>query len=289
MTCVAVHMQASHTDGTRSTSSDGQSVVYATEADSIFIESILDEAAQQPRTTNFPLFFARKFIGRPYVAHTLELFDDERLIVNTRELDCTTLVENVTALVLCTYRNLYTYRDYLNALMSLRYRDGRLCGYTSRLHYFSDWIDDKVRMQLVDEVQQPNPPFSREQVLDIYFMSRNSSKYKALVAHPDFIGEISKQEKNLSGNRYRYIPKNAVLNTGTLRNTVKDGDIIAITSSKKGLDIAHLGFAVWREDGLHLLNASMLHKQVVEEPMTLHMYLSKHPTHTGIRIIRIRK
>jgi len=73
-----------------------------------------------------------------------------------------------------------------------------------------------------------------------------------------------------------------------MRQTVKDGDIIAITCNKAGLDIAHLGFAVWRPDGLHLLNASQLHHKVVEEPMTLRNYLSKHSTFTGIRIVRLR-
>jgi hypothetical protein len=72
-----------------------------------------------------------------------------------------------------------------------------------------------------------------------------------------------------------------------MRKTVHDGDILAITCSKPGLEIAHLGFAVWRKDGLHLLNASQLHKKVVEEPMTLYRYLKKHRSHTGIRVIRI--
>jgi hypothetical protein len=74
-----------------------------------------------------------------------------------------------------------------------------------------------------------------------------------------------------------------------LRQTIHDGDIIAITCNKKGLDIAHLGFAVWKKNGLHLLNASQLRKKVVEEPMTLYRYLQKHPSHTGIRIIRINQ
>ena len=74
-----------------------------------------------------------------------------------------------------------------------------------------------------------------------------------------------------------------------MRQAIHDGDIIAITCSKPGLDIAHLGFAVWKNNGLHLLNASQLHKKVVLEPMTLKTYLSKHPSHTGIRIIRINK
>ena len=98
---------------------------------------------------------------------------------------------------------------------------------------------------------------------------------------------IARQEKQLTGRRYRYIPKEAVKDTKALREAVKDGDILAITTSKQGLDIAHLGFAVWRQDGLHLLNASQLHKKVVEEPMTLGQYLAKHPTFTGIRVVRL--
>ena len=100
---------------------------------------------------------------------------------------------------------------------------------------------------------------------------------------------IAAQEDSLTGRQYRYIPKADVTDSKAMRSAVRDGDIIAITCNKDGLDIAHLGFAVWRADGLHLLNASQLHKKVVEEPMTLGLYLSKHPSHTGIRIVRIQK
>ena len=255
--------------------------------DSVFVVTALAEARCLPRTTNFPLHFARLFIGRPYVAHTLEVNDEERLVTNTAQLDCTTLVENVTALTLCVYRNLYTWRDFQNALVEMRYRHGRLDGYTSRLHYFSDWIDDNTAKTLVAEVQSPTPPFTATQTLDVHYMSRHPQAYKALKAHPAMVPVIKAQEDSLSGRQYRYIPKAEVGNTKALRSAVRDGDIIAITCSTPGLDIAHLGFAVWREDGLHLLNASQLHQRVVEEPMTLGQYLSKHPSHTGIRVVRI--
>ena len=258
-------------------------------ADSTFVAEALAEARNLPRTTNFPLHFARKFMGRPYVAHTLEVCDPEQLVINTRQLDCTTLVENVTALTLCVYRNLYTWRDYLNVLCQMRYRNGRLNDYTSRLHYFSDWIDDNTVKELVKEVQQPNPPFTALQTLNIHFMSRHPQAYNALKAHPEMITVIAAQEDSLTGRQYRYIPKADVTDSKAMRSAVRDGDIIAITCNKDGLDIAHLGFAVWRADGLHLLNASQLHKKVVEEPMTLGLYLSKHPSHTGIRIVRIQK
>ena len=259
----------------------------AQNVDSVFVATALSEARSLPRTTNFPLHFARLFIGRPYIAHTLEVNDDERLVTNTRQLDCTTLVENVTALTLCVYRHLYTWRDFKNALVEIRYRRGVLDGYTSRLHYFSDWIDDNAAMDLVAEIQAPTAPFTAVQTLDVHYMSRHPQAYKALSQHPEMVPVIKAQEDSLTGRQYRYIPKSEIGNTRAMRSVVRDGDIIAITCSKPGLDIAHLGFAVWRDDGLHLLNASQLHKRVVEEPMTLGQYLSKHPSHTGIRVIRI--
>lgn len=261
----------------------GAQVTYQ-RADSIKVCQLLRQADKQAST----LWFARQFIGVPYVAHTLEVNDNEQLVVNTRQLDCTTLVETVTALMLCNDRGQRTWADYVRMLTMLRYRQGVLDGYPSRLHYFSDWIRDKVQMQLVNDIQQPNPPFSAVQTVNVNYMSTHPEAYKALKANAALVPLIRQQEHSLSGLKARYIPKSAVRNTKLLRSVIKDGDIIAITCNKAGLDIAHLGFAVWRKDGLHLLNASMLHKKVVEEPMTLYRYLQKHKTFTGIRILRIQ-
>ena len=259
------------------------------QSDSLTICQLLDEAHGLPRTTNIPLFFAKKFLGIPYVAHTLEVNDSEQLVVNTRQLDCTTLVETVTALTLCVYRHLFTWRDYLNALSAMRYRYGQIDDYTSRIHYFTEWITLNTEAGIVREIQAPNPPFSAVQHVNVNYMSQHPKSYKALREHPEYVAAIRKMEQSITGGSFRYIPKQMVKNQALLRQAVKDGDIIAITCKKAGLDIAHLGFAVWQSDGLHLLNASMLHKKVVEEPMTLYQYLQKHSTHTGIRIIRILK
>ena len=146
-----------------------------------------------------------------------------------------------------------------------------------------------LRVGIVSETQAPNPPFTAVQTVKVDYMSRHPQSYKALKAHPEYVAAISKMGKSLTGKKFRFIPKTEVKNTAAMREAVHDGDIIAITCNKPGLDIAHLGFAVWHQDGLHLLNASQLHKKVVEEPMTLYQYLQKHPSHTGIRIIRIAK
>ena len=253
----------------------------------IAIEAFLRDAKQQPAKTNFPLYFARKFLDVPYVAHTLEVNDDEQLVINVEELDCTTLVETVTALTLCAYRKEFTYAAYQNALRNMRYRDGVINGYPSRIHYFTDWIMSNQQAGIVSEIQQPNPPFTAVQTVKVSYMSEHPQSYKAMKAHPEYVSEIREMEQRITGQKFRFIPKSEVKNTAAVREAVHDGDIIAITCNKPGLDIAHLGFAVWHKDGLHLLNASQLHKKVVEEPMTLYQYLQKHPSHTGIRIIRI--
>lgn len=259
-------------------------------SDSVTICRLLAEARQLPETANLPLFFARKFLGRPYVAHTLETKGLERLVVNTRQLDCTTLVETVTALTQCAYSRQYTWAAYLRALQSMRYRKGTIDRYPSRIHYFTEWIVENQKSGLVSETQQPNPPFAAVQTVRVGYMSQHPQSYQALREHPEYVDEIRRMEQRLNGQQFRFIPKSRVGRSAELRGAVQDGDIIAITCSKPGLDIAHLGFAVWGADGnLHLLNASQLHKKVVEEPMTLYEYLGKHPSHTGIRIIRINK
>ena len=261
---------------------EAQSVKYQ-RIDSLTVCSLLEQAPQGATT----LWFARKLLDRPYVAHTLEGNKSEQLVVNTRQLDCTTLVETVAALYLSASEGRTTWAAFIKNLQQIRYRGGLLNGYVSRLHYFSDWIVDNESMGYVNEIQTPNPPFTSWQAVDIYYMSRHPQSYQALKSHPELVPVIRRQEQALAGRKFRYIPKDKVRYSKQLRLAVKDGDILAITCNKKGLDIAHLGFAVWQKDGLHLLNASQLHKKVVLEPMTLYQYLQKHPSHTGIRVIRL--
>ena len=253
----------------------------AGKGDSIAVERLL---ASGDTTT---LYYARRLLGVPYVTHTLEVNDREQLVVNLRQLDCTTLVETVCALTLCAREGRGDYRSFCRHLQQLRYRKGQLNGYPSRLHYFSDWITDNEEMGIVREISSVRSPFTAIQTLDINYMSTHPQAYKALRSHPGMAEQIAVQEKMLTGRKYRYIPKKQVADTKALKSVVKDGDIIAITCSRPGLDIAHLGFAVWHEDGLHLLNASQSHKKVVEESMTLSDYLKKHPSHTGIRVVRL--
>lgn len=235
------------------------------------------------------LYYARQFLGLPYVAHTLELFpDDERLVLNTRELDCTTYVDVVVALTICARRGETTFEQFVHQLHQQRYWDGFCNGYPSRIHYFSDWMRDNSRMGFVTEIQQPTPPFTALQTVRVSYMSEHPEQYEALKRHPEFLERIGRTEQSLTGHQYRYIPTSQLDDTPALREAVHDGDIIAITSLTPGLDIAHLGIAVWHNDGLHMIDASSVHKKVTEESITMKQYLQRRRNADGIRIVRLR-
>ncbi len=260
---------------------------HASESDSIKICKLLEESKRYSQAEDVVSYFAKKFVGIPYVAHTLEVNDEEQLVVNLRQMDCTTYVETVVSLALCVQNGQFTYQDYINALRNLRYRNGVIDGYGSRLHYFSDWIDDNENMGYVMEIQSPNPPFSAIQVLNLDFMSKHPQSYKALRNSPYIVEEIRETEINLNGKKMNYIPKSSLANTSLLRKVIRNGDILAIVTNVKGLDIAHLGIALWRKDGLHMLHASSKQGKVVEDNNTLRTYLNGNKSFLGIRVLRL--
>ena len=252
------------------------------------IETILTKYAKNDTSpSSLIIALAREIKGVPYVAKTLENDSIENLVINTRQLDCTTYVENVLALYLCIKNQKLTFSDYCSFLKNIRYVGGKV-SYPTRQHYFTEWIDENTKDGYVEEIQSPNPPFTAKQLLKINFMSTHTQFYPMLKNNPELVKPIAKMESRLSGNIYRFIPKASIANTQLFRSTIHDGDIIAIVTSKGGLDTSHIGIAVWHKDGLHMLNASQIHKKVVEEPMTLYQYMQKHPSQTGIRIVRVK-
>lgn len=261
-----------------------------TKADSTTVVALLHKAKTQRLATaaQCQMFFARQLLGIPYVGGTLDRHDSEELVVNLRELDCTTYVETVTALTLSAMQQKYTFSAFTENLRRLRYRTGTGVDYVNRLHYFSDWIDDNTSAGICTEIQAPNPPFTAVQTVRVNYMTRYSSKYRMIVAHPEWKPAIGGMEQRLSGKRYRYIPKSRIDNSALMRSAIHDGDIIAIITNINGLDTKHIGIAAWHSDGLHLINASSIHKKTVEEPMLLSTYLKKHKTMTGIRIVRLK-
>ena len=160
-------------------------------------------------------------------------------------------------------------------------------GYLSRLHYFDWWINDATERGLVSEGADKKHFTGRKRIENSY-MSRHYGKYKMLAAHPEWADSLRAMETAGNGAVVSYLPAAKTGLTSRELSCINTGDIVAIVTTKAGLDYSHLGFAVWGRDGrLHLLNASSIHKKVVLEPMTLRQYLGKHSTSVGIRVFRL--
>ncbi len=259
--------------------------------DSLRVVSLLEKGAkEQPELSHLMVFYAESLLGIPYVAQTLEVNEEEELVVNTRQLDCTTYVELCVALTLTTRQGSTSYADFKRNLTTIRYRDGRIDGYPSRNHYFTQWINSNSSLGIVEPISSPSSLFSSTQTISLHYMSDHPSAYPMLKDDATALKQIAQYEQEDSGKTIHYIPRSKL--DGTKQSelgAVHDGDILAIVTNKDGLDTSHLGIAKWGDDGkLHLLNASQIHKKVVLEPMTLYMYMGKHPTQLGIRVIRLK-
>lgn len=263
-----------------------------THADSVKVVTLLREAVTLVPDANLPLHFAGRLKGVPYVASTLEANAREQLVVNLRQLDCTTLVETVVALTRVARQGGTTFEAFCRELQRIRYADGRMDGYASRNHYFSQWIRSNERLGVVEEIRGSAAdnyvPFAAQQMLDLHYMSTYPEKYPMLKGDTLMQRRVRQAEREASGDTVRYIPRRLLGRGKDVLGTVHDGDILAIVTRKAGLDTSHLGFAVWVKGRLHLLNASSIHKKVVLEPMTLQEYMTKHPSQLGVRVVRIR-
>lgn len=251
------------------------------------INSLLREASQlKEKPKSWMLWFGKKFIGVPYVGGTLDRAEEEKLVINTSELDCTTFVEIVTALTRCMSGNgKRDFSDFCRQLQNVRYINGEIA-YEKRQHYFTVWISDNAEEGIVTDIQN-NPPFTKVQHVSVNWMTTHQQSYKMLKNNAKRLQGIKALEEQISGKSYRYIPKEQIVDSRLFRNTIHNGDILVMITNKKGLDTTHIGIASWQQDGLHMLNASSIHKKVIDEPMLLRTYMMKHPSQIGIRVCRV--
>ena len=257
---------------------------FADERDRASIEKWLQEAVSLPKDSCRTLHFAKKMLGVPYVAGTLDGNEEEQLVVLVDSLDCTTFVETVLAFCIADKRGERDYEGFKKALTQIRYRDGILNGYTSRLHYFSDWICNNEQMGFVKECTSETAcSLPKELWLD--FMTTHVDSYLPMKKNPELVKEMASHEKNWQGTVVSYIPKEK-LNLPPEGLKIKDGDVLALVTNIKGLDVVHVGFAFWKDNQLHLLHASSSAKKVIEDPKTQYESSKNTKAHIGVRAIR---
>ncbi|MBV6420778.1 MAG: hypothetical protein DAHOPDDO_02035 [Ignavibacteriaceae bacterium] len=249
--------------------------------DSIFQISVDKNLSQKP-INEVLVEIGKSFIGTDYLAHGLETDGDEQLVINLFGLDCTTFVENVLVLSRCVKEKQTSFEDYLEELQFIRYRDGIINGYPSRLHYFSDWIYNNVSKGIVEDITEQIGGTAIQFKLN--FMSTHPESYKQLNENPDLIPQIKIQEEEISSRIYYYIPKDEV---ELKEKFINVGDIIAITTTVEGLDIGHLGIAVKLDDErIHLLHAPTVNTKVHITKEPLSDYLMKYKRHSGVIVLK---
>jgi hypothetical protein len=216
------------------------------------------------------------FINTPYQSATLEAPGKEKLIVNLSGFDCTTFVETVLALVRCFFNGKITSAEFHKNLKIIRYRQGIISGYSSRLHYFTDWLRDNEKKKILKDVSRQFD--AAVQHKKINYMTLHRASYPALKNKNEF-HKMRLIEKNLSRKVFYIISKDKV---NRQKIKIKDGDVIAFTTKEEGLDVAHTGFALWQGKDLYLLHASSKEGAVVISSETLMAYMKSNKKLVGM-------
>lgn len=223
---------------------------------------------------------AKFFLGVPYVDKTLE-YEPERLIVNLREMDCMTFVENVLALAEASASGTPSWQTYLEKLQQIRYRDGKIEDYTSRLHYTSDWIYENEKKGLIADITKEigGVPLA----MDVSFVSTHPESYMQLQSHPEYIAVMAKKEKEINSRQYYYIPKEEI---DKREAQIRTGDIVCFVTSIKGLDISHVGIVHKEGDKMTFIHASSGKKRVIFNEESLQDYVLGIKKSKGIMVLR---
>lgn len=248
-------------------------------------------------TLHFAFCDEFKEAGAAYVPATLEPTrisahpenDVEPLVMRFDGVDCTTLVEYLSAAMLgrcySPDPNDSIMRRFVQAL---RYRGGVRGNYATRKHYFSEWILDNEQQGMMTEITSQMAGAKRQKKT-INYMTTHSKFYPQLDASPVLVEEIKKVEKQLSEQETWYLPLSAIKKNFKL---LEEGDIVAFVTGKAGLDVTHMGF-VWLRDSWYdeprLMHASSKEGRVVITEMSLLDYAAEYKGCIGIRIMRLKK
>ena len=205
----------------------------------------------------------------------------EKLVVNKKAVDCTTFVEYVLAQSLAQLDSINKQSEK-TFLQKIRYRDGIINGYTSRLHYFSEWIQEGEKNKFITDITALEATDSM--YIALSYMSTHPQYYKHLSNSSQNREEIAEVEKSISGTIIKWLPEQKLPTEGL--PWIKNGDIIALTVGIYGLDVSHVGFAIYQGGQLHLLHASSAKGKVIIEPIPLSTMLQRNKNWTGIRVLR---
>ena len=223
------------------------------------------------------------FLGKPYAAYTLEVTEEETLVVNLRAFDCTTFVETVIALVHTTKLEKPSFDLFVDELQKIRYRSGVVHGYASRLHYTSDWIFENERQDWLENISASLG--GKKEVKKIHFISSHRDAYKQVHSDDNVLNEIISMENEINErDGFYYLPKTAIAST---ESRIPHMAMIAFTTTIKGLDVTHMGFSFHKHGRLTFIHASSAENRVVIDGKSLRDYCAGQTSCTGIMVVKI--
>jgi hypothetical protein len=226
------------------------------------------------------LAVGRRFLDAPYGSDTLVREGPEELVVNLRVFDCVTFVENTVVLAGLIRSGRTAFDDYTAALERIRYRRGRCDGFASRLHYFTDWLYNNSRKGLVHDITREIGGVPLRKMF--HYITDRREDHPGL-SDPDAFRRLRIIEGICSRRPLFYVPK---AHLAKAEPGLTDGDLIAIATDERGLDVCHTGLAVLLQGQIHLLNASSAAGRVVLSEIPLDRYLQMRRSRTGIIIGR---
>jgi hypothetical protein len=252
-----------------------------TPEDEIIFNNIINQLFDQKDapTSDLMIKAGTLLLNTSYADHTLE-HEPEQLVINLREMDCTTFIENCMALARTLKSNNPDFEQFARELQNIRYRDGKINDYSSRLHYFSDWIYTNSSKNLVNDVSKEitDSPYQ----LNLNFMSTHPASYKQL-RDSTLIQVVARLEKEISAREMYFIPKNRL---SEFEDKLLDGDIAAITTDIEGLDVSHTVLLIRKNGRIHILHASSTAGKIVISDETLEVYVMNNKRTTGIMVAR---
>ena len=225
---------------------------------------------------------ADNFLGQPYVEGLLDKSGTEKLIVTLDKFDCVLFVETVLAIARGVAVKDYDYQNFVNRIEEQRYLNGKINGYCSRLHYFSEWINDNQKRQTVENItaELGGVPMNKQ----LNFMSQHRSSYPQMVKDEATYQCIVGIEADLAKTTVNYIPTNLIK---SIYSQLKPGDIVAVATDVKGLDVTHTGLVYRNADGnMGLIHASPAGQVTVA--YDLHRYISRVESAIGIVVARAK-
>jgi len=224
---------------------------------------------------------AEQLLGAAYKGGLLDRFDDERLVISLYDFDCVLFVETALALGQGAIARDASYDNFVRRVETLRYRNGQLTDYCSRLHYFTDWIANNAARGNIRPLTLELGGIAQDKPLT--FMSGHRHLYKHLANSDRNFECIQAMERRIAEDlTVNYIPTAQI---SGLYDRLQPGDIVAVATDISGLDVTHSGLVYRHEDGrIGFIHASPAGKTVIAKD--LQTYVERIDRAIGIVVAR---